>query len=458
MIIIKIRVLVLFTFVFSCSNLFAQIDSKKYFENSKLFTENKNYDKALIEIDNALKLDSLNKDYLLLKVKILYNKSDCSNAIVELQKIVLNEDKFDDVTVSYYSDLFDCIGESKKATETLLEYIKENKSEEIFIRLAQRYFKIKDYDKSIFYYRESIKLNPYDIDAIIDLTRILYAFKSSDEAINEVSKGLENNKNNIRLLTYLASCYHNNKDFNKAIEIENQIIKLEYKPEHIASRAMLYELQGKKAEAYEDHKIIIKLVKCNQEYFFKVLQYEFENRLYEKVIENSYKVITCDAKNESIVLDGLYTSLFFSGDFEKGSQYLDKRIASNPDNFNPYYIKSLLLLKNKQYENVLKNLELALKSKDADKENILRANLLKFGYYLLKEDYKGFVSYWKTGNVKSLDNKLNFAFVENSEKEKTEIKIDFNKNTGEVTSSIIIPTKVFRLLRDKYGLTINESK
>ena len=336
--------------------------------------------------------------------------------------------------------------------------IKYEKSPDILARLAQRYFKTKDYDKSIFYYRESIKLNTHDIDAIIDLTRILYAFKTSAEAIAEVSKGLQNNKNNIRLLTYLASCYHNDKKFNKALEIENQIIKLEYKPEHIASRAMLYELQGKKAEAYEDNKEVVKLLKCNQEYFLKVLQYEFENKLYEKVIENSYQVIGCDAKNESIVLDGLYTSLFFCNDFEKGSIYLDKKIASKPNSFNSYYIKSLLLLKNKQYENVLKYLELALKSKDADKENILSVNLLKFGYYLLIEDYEGFVDYWKAGDVKSLDNNLNFIFIESHKAEKTAINTIFNKETGTINSTIIIPTKVFKLLQDKYGLKVNENK
>ena len=104
--------------------LSAQIDSKKYFEQSKLLSENKNYRKALSEIDNAIKLDSLNKDYLFLKMKILYNMSDCSNAILVLQKIVLIEGTLDDLTISYYADLCDCIGESEKATETMTEYIK----------------------------------------------------------------------------------------------------------------------------------------------------------------------------------------------------------------------------------------------------------------------------------------------------------------------------------------------
>jgi tetratricopeptide (TPR) repeat protein len=447
--------------LFISFNMFSQIDSKQYFENSKqLFTEKK-YDIALASVDNALKIDSLNRNYLIHKINILFNDSKCNDAMKVLNKVYeINNEKVDDEIMVFFTTLYDCFGEKEKATKILKSYIddKQYQNDEMIINLAQRLMNEQDYENASLYYKEYVLLKPHDIDAIIDLTRILYAFKSSDEAIKEVSKGLENNRNNIRLLTYLASCYHNNKDYDKAIEIMNQIIKLEYKAENIASRAMLYELLGEKDKAYEDNKVIVSLLKCNSEYYFKVLQYEFENKLYEKVIENSYKLIECSTTYENSILDGLYTSLFFIGDFEKGKLYLDKKLASNPNNINPYYIKSLLLLKSKQYDEVLKYLDLAVKCKDVDKTDVVNINTVKFGYYLSKEDYQGFVNYFNSGDVKTLDNNLNFTFIEDSKSQVTEIKTDFNKKTGTVNSSIIIPTKVFRLLEHKYGLKIELEK
>lgn len=439
--------------------LFSQKKDDLYYKEAlKLIEKDKNFEDANILLDKAIDKDSTNRNYLILKSKILFSKSDCSNSLRYLQKVILLDKKFTDSTAVFFSDLADCLKDNSTAIEVLKDYLAKNNSEIVKVKLAQKYFLNEKYEASIELYKELVKDNPKDIEAIIDLSRILFSFKSQEIAIMELKKGLKSNPNNVKLLIYLASCYHNMKNFEEAIRIEDLIIKIEYKAEHIASRAMLYELQGKKYDAYEDYKKIIKLNKCNLEYSIKILQYEFENKLYEKVIKNSYEVIQCDKKNESIVLDGLYTSLFFCQNFEDGNLFLNKKLELKPDIFNPYYLKAIVLLKKGEYVDVLKYLDLALKSKNIDKENVVQVNLLKFAFYLLKEDYEGFVSYWKSGNVKTLDNNLNFIFVENHKTEKTEIKIDFNKNSGEVISSIIIPTKVFRLLKDKYGLTITESK
>ncbi|MEZ0129885.1 hypothetical protein AB9T88_09030, partial [Flavobacterium sp. LBUM151] len=342
------------------------------------------------------------------------------------------------------------------ATEGLITYIENKKyqNNEMIIYLAIRLCNNKKYDEGIKYYKQYIKLKPDDIDSVIDFSRIIYSYEGSENGINEIKNNLQNNPNNLELLKCLASFYNFNKDYINAIEVQNQIIKSYYTVENINVRAILYSQLGKPDKVYEDLNRIIEIENCNAEYYSKILQYEYENKMYEKVIENSYKVIECNASYENSILDGLYTSLFFCGDFLKGNLYLDKKLASNPNNINPYYIKSLILLKNKQYDDVLKYLDLALKSKDIDKNDIVNINTVKFGFYLLKEDYQGFVNYFNSGDVKTLDNNLNFTFIEDSKSKVTEIKTDFNKTTGAVNSSIIIPTKVFKLLEHKYGLKI----
>lgn len=446
--------------LFISLNIFSQVDSKKYFEDSKKLMDSKEYEKALTSINYALKKDSLNRNYIIQKVKILFFKSDCNNSFLELNKLISYENNLDDETIAILCEVSDCMDYKDIATEGLITYIENKKyqNNEMIIYLAIRLCNNKKYDEGIKYYRQYIKLKPDDIDSVIDFSRIIYSYEGSENGINEIKNNLQNNPNNLELLKCLASFYNFNKDYINAIEVQNQIIKSYYTVENINVRAILYSQLGKPDKVYEDLNRIIEIENCNAEYYSKILQYEYENKMYEKVIENSYKVIECNASYENSILDGLYTSLFFCGDFLKGNLYLDKKLASNPNNINPYYIKSLILLKNKQYDDVLKCLDLALKSKDIEKNDIVNINTVKFGFYLLKEDYQGFVNYFNSGDVKTLDNNLNFTFIEDSKSKVTEIKTDFNKTTGAVNSSIIIPTKVFKLLEHKYGLKIELEK
>ncbi|KFF04855.1 tetratricopeptide repeat protein [Flavobacterium reichenbachii] len=443
--------------MFSCSHLFSQNDSRKYYDESLALEKTKDYDKSLIFVNKALEVDGQKRDYLLQKVKLLYFKSKCKDAINILESIITSENKFDDITVTYFAELTDCLGNNKIATQALLDYINQNNSPEVTAVVAQRYFTMEKYDEAIFYYRKLIKINPNDIDAIIDLSRILYAYQSKEEALKELMKGLETNNENIKLLTFLASGYHNMKEYDKAINIVNKIIALELKPEHLASRAMLYELQGNKKEAYKDYKKIIELVKCNLEYYQKILQYEIENKMYENVINDSYDIINCSKDYESFLLDGLYTSLFFQNNFVEGNKYLERRLKQNPDNFNPYYLKILYSLEKREFSDILKYADLALKTKDIEENDKVNISLLKLGYYLLKEDYPALVEYWKSGAIKSLDNNLNFTIIENTS-DRAEVKTNYNKETGVINSTLVIPTKILKLLSDKYNFKIDVEK
>ncbi|MGH2665824.1 tetratricopeptide repeat protein [Flavobacterium sp.] len=441
---------------------YSQTDSQHYFEKSKLLFEEKNYENALSTIDNALKTDSLNRDYLIHKINILYNFSKCNEAIEVFDKVYSIKNEVDDQLIVICCQLEDCRSIEKKEKTTLLlkTYIDKNlyQNNEIIIVLAQRLLEQQDYENAIVYYKEYVLLEPHDIEAIIDLTKIVYKFKSSNEAIKEISKGLENNKDNVQLLHYLASCYYNTKNYDKALEIQNQIMKLEYNSENIASRSKLYELLGRKKEAYEDNKAVINLVKCNTEYYLKVLQYEADNRLYENVIKHSNELIVCDSKTENTLLDGLYTSSFFCGNIEKGMFFLDKKISLIPDNFYPYYLKASILIEKNQFKDVLKYLDLASNVKDITTENLYQISVIKLSYYILIEDYKSVVNLWKLGGIKSLDNNLFFILDENFEKEKPEFKLDFNKTTGLINSTLTVPSKVVKLLENEYRLKLKREK
>ena len=442
-------------FLLSFFNSVCQISSKNNYEEAIKFTDNKNYEKALYSINEALKFDKLNRDYLLQKIKILFFESNCFSGLNLLFKLIKKEKKVDDVTVSYLCDLYDCLNESTEASRVLTNYVDKKKfdSNEIIITLAQRYFATKNYEKTIYYYKEYLKLNPKDVKAIIDVSRIIFSSRGSESGINNLKRELEKNLNNIELLTCLSNFYYEIQEYQKSIDIENQIIKLDNNNyTQIATRAMLYEKINNLEKAYEDNKTIISLLKCNTDSYIKVLQYEYENKLFEDVVKHSLELIECNKSYENLIVDALYTSLFFCGNFEKGKIYLEKNLNINSNNFNSFYLKSLILFKDKEYENVLKYLNLAKNSKDIDLSSSNNINLLEFGYYLLVEDYEGFVSYCNSIKIKSLQNNLNFEIVEGKMTDKTELKTDFIKTTGVIKTTLIIPSNVFKMLANKYNL------
>ena len=104
-------------------------------------------------------------------------------------------------------------------------------------------------------------------------------------------------------------------------------------------------------------------------------------------------------------------------------------------------LKSLILIKNKEYESIIKYLDLASKSSDADNNDLNNVTLLKLVCFLLHEDYDGLAEFWKRNDSMPLSNTISFTFSENTKTEKTELTTYFNKNTGVINSSIIIPTR-----------------
>lgn len=428
--------------------------AKAYFEESKKLAAQKEMEKALSSIDLALKTDSLNRTYLLHKADLLYDLSRCREGIVTLQKLVEHENQFDDITISYYADLLDCAGLSEKATQTFLEYINENPSEASLTKLAQRFYKLGQPEKAIQYYRQVVDKNPRDVEAVIDLSKMLYGTDQKEAAKSELLKALKANKDNIQLLNYLASYYLNEDDMPSAIATADQIIKLSYTAENIASRALFYERGNQPEKAYEDYKRILALSKCNPDYYSKLLAYELAHRMYAQLVENSHKAIACDSKNERYYLDGLYTALLFLDRKDEGVKYLNKQLDNKPANFNPYYFKAILLINDGDYSQALKYIPLALGAKDIDRGDVIRIKTLQLGTLLLQENYQEFAAVWKQSKEENLTDAIEFSFQQSQQQEKTTLKSVFNKDSGAVESTLIIPAKIFEMLRVKYNVDL----
>ena len=110
--------------LFSPLLLFSQKKGDLYYKEAlKLIENDKNFEKANILLDEAIEKDSTNRDYLILKSKTLFLKSDCSNSLRYLQKVILLDKKFSDSTAIFFSDLADCLKDNSTAIEVLKDYL-----------------------------------------------------------------------------------------------------------------------------------------------------------------------------------------------------------------------------------------------------------------------------------------------------------------------------------------------
>jgi tetratricopeptide (TPR) repeat protein len=437
-----------------------QVGSKTLYEESKKFEENKEYDKALSSIDKALKLDPQNHDCILQKARVLFFKKDCDGSFNLLKELIKREGTIDDEEMGCLCDITDCMGDKDEATEGLMEYVNSKKYKHgvIVLTLAIRLANAKRYDESISYYNQYLVLEPNDVDAMIDAARIVYAAKGSKEGVALLENYLRAKPNNTKLLNALGAFHFFGKDYEKALEAQNRLLAVEYNVENLNVRAKIFVAMLKMAAAYQDYKKIIEIDKCKVDLYSVILEYEYANQLFENLIATSNQLISCDKDYEEQLLDGLYTSMFFCGDFKTGKIYLDKKLAANPDNFNPYYTKAILLFKEKQYPDILKYLDLASKAKDIEPAYAKNLNLLEFAYYLIIEDYEKAANYWKSKGIQSSDTNISFKFIENTAIAKTQINTAFDRKSGIINSELTIPGKVLRLLQGNYGLKIDTEK
>jgi tetratricopeptide (TPR) repeat protein len=453
----KLKITFFYILITLSSKVFSQnyTDAKYYADESKKLLTEKEHIKAIEMIDKAIEIDSLNEDYYIQKADIYYENSKCEEGLDVLSKYLEIASNISEKGMLYMSDLVECSYSKEHSLKFLITASNGNfgDSKLILTQIISKCLDLKDYDNAIIYYNKYINLAPNDVESINSLYTLLYGLNKFDEAEKLLLSGLKNNSNNLSLFSNLAGFYFVRNDYASCISIMNRIIEQDYKVENIKHRAIVYEKYNQIGLAYEDYKKIIEIDKCNEESYSKILQYEYDNKNYESVITNSLKFINCNATAENILIDGLYTSMFFCNQNKKGVELLNRRLSQKPDYFLPYYTKAVILINQKKYEKALQYIELSLKSNGLNKSDYLTINLLKLGTYLVLKDYKSLSSFTTEYDLRQVisDNKTNIS--KTNEIKKVELNVFFDKQKGRINTSIAIPLKVMNLLNDKYGVS-----
>ena len=189
----------------------------------------KDYINSLASLDRALIKDSLNQNYLMLKTSILYSTSKCEDALNTTNKMYLaNGNRYNDGIITFYCDVYECLGQEKLATEILKKYVekKEFNDTRMLTKLGQRLLNLGDSNAAALYYNQYIEKNPNDIDAIVDLARILFTFKNKEKARDLLIKSLVDNPDNLVLLAYLTNYFLKNNDYDNALKYQDKLVSL----------------------------------------------------------------------------------------------------------------------------------------------------------------------------------------------------------------------------------------
>jgi len=208
----------------------------KYLEKSKVYLEEKNYDKARIELKNALQIDNKYAEAYYLMGRLEERDKAFIKAIANYKKsLELDPSHIDSqiklATIYVIAGTDDYISQAKKILDDVNE-LDPNNSEAAFVNSTILY-KSGGVDQAIKKMVSIIKDDNHLVGGIVMLSNI-YISKSRDgEAIELLQKGVYDNPKDVYLLTSLARIQAKNGDLisaenniKKAIEIDSDTFSL----------------------------------------------------------------------------------------------------------------------------------------------------------------------------------------------------------------------------------------
>ena len=277
-------------------------DVDNYFEAGLLAFSLKRYDDALTHLDKVLEMKKSRNDAFEFKVRCFIAKQAYKDALPISEAALKNKE----TAANFYLNavIWDNLGDFEKAQEAYTKAIKEDKKyETAYVALANlqtRNSKIDDASKNI---SSLIQINPNNIDAYIERSRIFVKKMDFPSAINDISKAIimrpeDDQLYFIRGQYYQQFTQHQNaiNDFNKVLMINNKNAEAYYQ------RASSYEQIANFKAAIKDYEALAALSE-NDVKARKLLD-TAKKRLFELNRESNppvVKLIDPEIHNKSVV-------------------------------------------------------------------------------------------------------------------------------------------------------------
>ncbi len=229
-------------------------------EYSKVLSNEKNYEGALLQINKALEIEPKNIYNIMTKakyLKYLERYSESIDLFRSVQKeesnyrlyayneeglVYLKQDKYDEAIKTFeeviridpqttfgYLNIADCYYYMKNYEKAIEYYEKQLEFTEeghIYTSLGLSYSYSNNTEKEREYYQKSIEVDPDYAYAYNNMGYLSYLERRYDEAIEFYNTAIEKNKYILSAHRYLGYSYRAKRDFEKAIEIYNEALNV----------------------------------------------------------------------------------------------------------------------------------------------------------------------------------------------------------------------------------------
>ncbi len=346
-----------------------------YITRSDCFLFTKDYESSLKDLDNALKLEPKNIDYLLRKAKVLSSGMGKADDALKVIKKVLRINKncclaYEDMGHIY----LEIVRNYKLAVENFtnaMKYCEDTlaKAEIQFYR-AKTYIEMKIYNLALKDFDKAGMILPDDVRLRLGRGFVFEAMKRFSEALVEYHKALEIDPLNSDTIHSIINVYYGMENLTELVEFCDDILNLD--PGYIY-------VMCEKANAMISLGYAEEAVKFIEESEIYVTEYRHNYISKRAIIYHKagyYKKSNEDLKyaNSNILFEGAYNSMFgmnyfFMEKYKEAEEYFDIVIRDKWDaDYTTYKFRAECRMELKRFREAIEDLETAKKMNTDDGE------------------------------------------------------------------------------------------
>lgn len=218
------------------------------------------------------------------------------------------------------------------------------------INQAAALYRSQDFAKAISAFRDILKKDPENIEALIYLGSCYQKTNDIDKAIEGFSRALKIDSQNSNILFKLSRCYFNKGDYDRAETGFMEAIKLD-KNNNLAlfHLGLISYIKGEVRQALSWFERGLKVDEKDIDCRYNLANCLLENRDFSRAIEEYKKVIQLNP-NYGDAYNGLGVAYFQKGDIAQSIDNLKKAIQFNPAKVEIYFNLATILETSKRYE------------------------------------------------------------------------------------------------------------
>ena len=352
----------------------------RYLEKAKAYYESENYDKARVELRNALQIDPKYAEARYLAAKIAENSGELRAAFIGYQA-AFDEDPNNSSARAALARLYVMAGTPDKSKELVDEGLKlEPQNADLMLIRAALLNQEKKIDEAITVAEAAQKINPNDEMCIALLASLYKQNNQIDKAIGILSDGIKRLPKSYDLLVVLADIQISQNNLDEVKKLIDKIIVL--KPKVLSYRVQLAQFLLFRKDPDGAEAVIrqaVKDINDQEDVKLALIDFLWSQRSEEVAINEINTLIAAEPKNGQLRLS-LATFLNQQGKTELAEKFFKEIIgkfgleASGIGARNQ--LAALYLMKRNDVTSATKLIEEVLKENARDNDAlIMRANI-----------------------------------------------------------------------------------